>query len=234
MRVKNAHPFNVTPPEAREIQINLSRKLILKSEIKIEEVNVVAAADVSYSKEEDKVYGVVVLLSFPDFSLIEKASFSEKASFPYIPGLLVFREGPSLLKAFEKINTEPDIILFDGHGISHPRGFGIASHLGVILDKPSIGVAKKVLVGEYVEPGEKRGSTSPLLKNGHEIGRALRTKDKVAPIFVSIGHKVDLDTAVKFVLLCARKHRLPEPLRIAHIYSNEVRKKEDTEELRLF
>jgi deoxyribonuclease V len=234
MRVKNVHPWNVTPHEAREIQINLSRKLTLKPEIKMEEIKVVAAADVSYSKEENEVYAVVISLSFPNFSLIERASSSEKASFPYIPGLLVFREGPPLIKAFEKIKSEPDIILFDGHGISHPRGFGIASHLGVILDKPSIGVAKKVLVGEYVEPGEKRGSTSPLLRDGEEIGRALRTKDKVAPVFVSVGHKIDLDTAVKFVLSSTRKYRLPEPLRIAHIYSNEVRRKENNEELRLF
>ena len=223
----------MSPQEARNIQFRLSRKLSFKSPVSLEDIKVIAGADVSYSKEENKVYAVVVVLSFPSLSVLERASFSEEARFPYIPGLLVFREGPPLLKAFEQVKSEPDLILFDGHGVSHPRGFGIASHLGVILDKPSIGVAKKVLIGQFEEPEEKRGSTSPLLHKGREIGRAVRTKDGVAPVFVSVGHKMDLDLAVELTLQCSRGYRIPEPLRQAHLYSNEVRRGED-EELRLF
>jgi len=217
------HSFNLTPKEAVGLQLKLKKKLIFNSDFNIEGVKLVAGADVSYSKKENMVYGVAVILAFPDLKVIEKKWAKKEAEFPYIPGLLAFREGPVLLEAFEKIEHEPDIIFFDGHGISHPRGLGIASHLGVLLSKPSIGVAKKNLVGEVFEPAKTKGSTTSILKDGKEIGKVLRTREKVKPVYVSVGHKIDLKKAVDLTLKATGKYRIPEPIRQAHIFSNEVR-----------
>ncbi len=140
----------------------------------------------------------------------------DKLHFPYVPGLLTFREGPVLLKAFRQLESEPDLIIFDGQGIAHRQGFGIASHMGVILDKPTIGSAKSKLVGEYREPGRRRGSFSKLYLDGKIIGAVLRTQDGVKPIFVSQGHRIDLRSALKIVLNSATKYRLPDPIRFVH------------------
>src|SRR5512135_3607536 len=161
------------------------------------EIKTVAGADVSYSKSSDVYYAAVILMSFPEMQVLEEAWAAGPAAFPYIPGLLTFREGPICLNAFRKLKATPDIVMFDGQGVAHPRGFGLASHMGVLLDIPSIGCAKSVLVGEYKEPGRKRGSASPLIYKGEEVGRALRTRDGVKPVFVSIGHKVDTDAACR-------------------------------------
>jgi len=147
-----------------------------------------------------------------------------KASFPYIPGFLSFREIPPLLDIFKKISIVPDILFCDGQGIAHPRGFGLASHLGILLDIPAIGCAKSVLVGKYVEPSVTKGSSSPLVYQEQQVGAAVRTRKGVKPVFVSVGHKLCLDDAVKIILQCSPKFRIPEPLRLAHRMVNEMRK----------
>ena len=166
----------------------------------------------------------IVIFEFPSFKIIERKHCVSTVNFPYIPGLLTFREGPSLLEAFEKIKIEPDIILFDGQGIAHPRRMGIATHLGLFLDKPTIGCAKSKLCGNYSSLGEKKGEYTLLKENNEILGAALRTRDRVKPIFVSPGNKIDLFTSIEIVLKCTRKYRLPIPVREAHIFVNTIRK----------
>lgn len=224
MRVFSLHPWKVSTNEAAEIQRELRAKITI-TPIDISKVNYVAGADVSFSKYSDDIYAAVVVLNYPELKVIERKTAIAKATFPYIPGFLTFREGPALAAAFEKVETEPDVIIFDGQGVAHPRGFGIASHMGVLLDKPSVGCAKSLLVGRYDEPDERRGSTSPLLdKSGKTIGVVLRTRENVSPVFVSVGNKIDLFGSVEVVLSCAPRYRLPEPTRKAHDLSNELRK----------
>jgi deoxyribonuclease V len=158
--------------------------------------------------------------------IIEQASFSEAVDFPYIPGLLTFREGPTLLKAFRKLSISSDVIIFDGHGISHPRGIGLASHIGLFLSIPSIGCAKTRLVGTYNEAGSEPGDYSPLLYNDEIRGAVLRTKKNVKPVFVSQGHKIGLERAIGITLSSCRGYRLPEPTRKAHLAVNEIRMKQ--------
>ena len=160
-------------------------------------------------------YAGVIVYSLPELQEIERAFAVVSLTFPYVPGLLSFREGPALLAAFAKLRTEPDLLLFDAHGYAHPRRFGLASHLSVILDKPGIGVAKSRLIGEHKRPGSQKGSWAPLVDSGETIGAVLRTRDLVQPIFVSIGHRVDLKTAVELTLACSDGYRIPKPTREA-------------------
>ncbi len=208
--------------DAVRIQERLRSRLVLEDHTG--SVRLVAGADVSYDKGSDCFHAAVVVLKFPEMETIEEAHVSGVAPFPYIPGLLSFREGPIVIKALKKLKNRPDVILIDGHGVAHPRGFGIASHMGVLTGIPSIGCAKSLLVGEFGDPGTKRGSTSPLVYKGAEVGRALRTKERVKPVFVSAGHMISLDRACEIVLGCCTKYRLPEPTRMAHILVNKVRK----------
>jgi deoxyribonuclease V len=164
----------------------------------------------------------VIVLSFPALEVVETSVVEQPCRFPYVPGLLAFREGPSILAAFRKLRTRPDLLLFDGQGIAHPRRFGIAAHLGVLLDLPSIGCAKSRLIGEHAEPGPGRGAWAPLTDGGETIGAALRTREGVKPVYVSIGHRVDLETALDLVMRCARGYRLPEPTRQAHRAAGEI------------
>ncbi len=187
-------------------------------------IKLVAGVDVSYSKGSELYHAGVVVLSYPDMELVEEAWASGKSAFPYIPGLLSFREGPVTLKAFKSIRHAPDLIIFDGQGLAHPRGFGLACHMGLLLGIPSIGCAKSVLVGEHREPGKKRGASTALVYKGETVGRALRTKDGVKPVFVSVGHRTSLDKACEVVLACAKGYRLPEPTRRAHLLVNRVRR----------
>jgi endonuclease-3 related protein len=216
------HPWPDNYKDAVKVQEKVRRLLVKTNAVK--SVRLVAGADVSYSKTTDAYFAAVVVMSYPEMEVVEEAAARGGSAFPYIPGLLTFREGPVTLAAFRKLKSRPDLIIFDGHGVAHPRGFGIASHMGVLLGIPSVGCAKTVLVGEYKEPGQRRGSSSPLVYNGAEVGRALRTRDGVAPVYVSIGHMVDLDKACAVVLGCAKRYRLPEPTRKAHILGNRLRK----------
>ena len=208
---------------ALEFQRELSKKVIIKKELK--ELRTVAGADLSILKNEKKLICGIVLFSYPDFTEIERVYTVSDERFPYIPGLLAFREGPAIIETFKQLVRKPDLLIIDGQGIAHPRGFGIACHVGVLLDIPAMGIAKKRLYGKYAEPGEKRGSWSPLLsKEGDVIGSVLRTRDNTKPVFVSPGHKIDTESAREIALVCARGYRIPEPTRRADIYVAELKK----------
>ena len=226
MEVRNFHPWDVSPAEAMRIQNQLKSKFVLQDLIHLSNLTKIAGADVSYSKIKNRMYAAVAIFSWPELRVLEQKTASLKATFPYIPGLLAFREGPALTKAFLQITQVPDVVMFDGQGIAHPRGIGIATHVGILLSLPTFGVAKSVLIGDYKEPAAKRGSSTPLVKQGVEIGRALRTKDNVAPVFISVGHKTNLKVAVAIALRSCRGYRLPEPARYAHILSNKLRKEQ--------
>ncbi len=161
-------------------------------------------------------------MSYPELTLLEEATFSARVSFPYIPGLLTFREGPPLITAFAKLSQLPDFILFDGQGIAHPRGIGLAAHLGLILDRPAIGCAKSRLVGTHAPVGEKRGDWTGLIHQERQVGAVLRTRDRIKPVFVSQGHRIGLERAVTLVLACCRGYRIPEPTRRAHLAVNQT------------
>jgi deoxyribonuclease V len=222
VKAKNLHPWDVDYKTAVAIQADLRGKVIL-SDDGPGDIRTVAGADISCTKGDDRVYAAVVLLDAATLEVVEEASHSGRISFPYIPGLLSFREGPSLLRAFEKLRRRPDMVLFDGQGIAHPRGFGLAAHIGLILDLPSVGCAKTRLIGTFEEPGARRGQRSPLTCDGEQIGAVLRTKDCVNPVFVSQGHRVSLERAVDVVLQCTRRYRIPEPVRRAHMLVNKLR-----------
>jgi len=225
MKIKNLHSWDVDYRTAVAIQEGLRGKLILEDRLS-KNIRFVAGADVSCSRGDERVWAAVVVLDAATLEVIEAAGHSERARMPYIPGLLSFREGPVLLKAFEKLRRRPDAILFDGQGIAHPRGLGLASHMGLILGIPSVGCAKTRLIGGFEEPGNRRGSQSPLVHEGRQIGAVLTTRDLVKPVFVSPGHRMSLERAVDIVLACARRYRIPEPTRQAHMLVNKMRKEE--------
>ncbi|WP_114781852.1 deoxyribonuclease V [Botryobacter ruber] len=191
------------------------------------ELKLIAGCDSSFIGE-DTILSVFVLLRYPELEVLEKVWHHGPVELPYIPGFLAFREAPNLLKTYEKLQQKPDLIMVDGHGISHPRRLGIATHLGLHLNKPTMGVAKKVLVGKYTEPAAAKGSTSPLIYKGEEIATVLRTRDNVKPVFVSPGHLMDLESATAVAKACAVKYRLPEPTRLADhyaaVFKQEVKK----------
>lgn len=210
---RGVHSWNVTRAEAVTIQEGLRRQVI--TENRLSSVATVAGVDVGFP-DPHTARGVVVVLRFPDLIPIDFAVAEVPVEFPYIPGLLAFREAPSVLAAVEKLRIMPDLFIFDGQGFAHPRRLGLASHAGLLLDRPSIGCAKSRLVGQYREPGPERGARTPLMDGGECIGVALRTRAQVKTVFVSIGHRVDLDIAMRYVLACAPRYRLPETTRYAH------------------
>ncbi len=208
---------------AFDIQKELSKRVISKREFG--ELKTVAGADISVLKNENKLICGIIMFSYPGLAEIERVYSVSDEKFPYIPGLLAFREGPAIIETFKKLRQKPDLLIIDGQGIAHPRGFGIACHVGVLLDVPSMGIAKKRLYGKYDEPGEKRGSWTPLLSKEEDvIGSVLRTRDGKNPVFVSLGHKIDSDSAREIALECARGYRIPEPTRRADIYVAELKK----------
>lgn len=215
------HPWNVTPPEARAIQNDLAAGVIPRNEFG--KIETIAGADIALDPETNTGYAGVVVYDVHGLQEIERASAAALIEFPYIPGLLAFREGPVLLKAFEKLKTRPDLVMFDGQGLAHPRRLGIASHMGLWLDCPTIGVAKKVLVGKYREPDWTAGSQTPLTDKNETIGMCVRSRTRVKPIFVSIGHKIDLPTAVKFTLSCLDGTRIPKPTREADHFVEQIK-----------
>jgi deoxyribonuclease V len=184
----------------------------------------VAGADVSYDRGSPVLFAAVVVLDPASFAVIESAGVESRARFPYVPGYLSFREIPPLLEAFAKLAARPDLVVCDGQGRAHPRRFGLASHLGVLLDLPTIGCAKSRLVGEHREPGPLRGASAALRHEGEVIGTVLRTQDGVKPVYVSVGHRVTLAAARRTILALAPRHRLPEPVRAAHAEVNRLRR----------
>jgi deoxyribonuclease V len=189
-----------------------------------DKIRFVAGADVAFDPVTDVAFAGVIVYRFPDLTEVERSMARRKLRFPYVPGLLSFRETPVLLAAFARLETEPDLILIDGHGRAHPRRFGIACHVGVLFDKPTIGCAKSLLVGEHEAPGARAGSTAPLLLDGERVGTVLRTRDGVRPIYVTTGHRVSLETAVNLVKQCLDGFRIPKPTREADHYVRDLRR----------
>jgi deoxyribonuclease V len=218
--MKPLHPWNVSPKKAIQIQEALRERVLLKKSFS--KVRTVGGGDVAYAKDEDRLVGVVVVLSFPQMKTLDVATATGRTSFPYIPGLLTFREGPILLKAFQKLEMKPDVMIFDAQGIAHPRGLGLASHMGLCLDLPSIGCAKTPLFGKFTIPERRKGNFEWIRQEGKKVGAALRTRDGVNPLFVSPGHRLDLRTSIQIVLTCCRGFRIPEPLRLAHQLSTRI------------
>ena len=221
MLISDLHPWGVTYKEAVKIQKELKDKVSLK---KIDKrIKYVAGLDVSYAKGSNIMWAGVVVLDFPSLNKAEERWSQKKVSFPYIPGLLSFREIPALIDVLRKMEIEPDLIFCDGQGIAHPRGLGLASHLGILLNKSTIGCAKSPLVGTYSQVGESKGNYAYLIHQNRIIGAVVRTRSKVKPIFVSPGYGVMLNDCVKFVLETCSKYRIPEPTRQAHLLVNSVR-----------
>lgn len=218
--------LTLSPKEAISVQNELAQKVI--KEVQFENIKYIAGIDVSndiFNPNKRTLYAAVVVLSFPELEIVETTSHSQTTNFSYIPGLLAFREAPCIIKALEKLKIKPDVIIADGHGIAHPRGLGIASHIGVLTGSPTIGCAKSILIGtpENILL-EKKGSHVHLIFNEKVIGNVLRTRDNVAPVYVSIGHKINLEKATEIILACVKRYRLPEPTRLAHQFANQARR----------
>lgn len=223
MKFNQLHSWRLNYKKAIELQKTLRERLILKRIAG--KICTVAGADVSYDKQGDSFFaGVVVYTLGKQLEKVEEATAFGRARFPYIPGLLSFREAPILLKAFKKLKNDPDVILFDGQGIAHPRHFGLASHLGLILDRRAIGCAKSRLVGEFRCVKNVAGAYSKLFYQHEVVGAVLRTKVNTKPVFVSPGHKVNLASAIRIALMTCDGYRIPEPVRQAHLLVNRVRK----------
>lgn len=212
-------PKTLTITQAREIQEQLRKKVRIVPFRG--EPRYVAGVDAAFS--DDHVFAATCLYRYPDLVFVEEASAVEKLKFPYVPGYLSFREGPAIVAAVKKLKRSPDIMLVDGQGIAHPRGAGIASYLGVSLDIPSIGCAKTRLIGEYRGPGVRKGKWSPLQTEGRIVGAVLRTRDGVNPLFISPGHRVDLESSIRIVLSSVERYRIPEPLRCADMLSKKIK-----------
>ena len=222
MRYRRSHGWNVTPQEAIRLQERLRGEVVARDEAP-DSPRTVAAMDVSYDRGSPWIFAAVVVLKLPGLEMVEQAAVRSMARFPYVPGLLSFRESPAGLEAWERLATRPDCLICDGHGYAHPRRFGFACHFGLLVDLPTIGCAKSVLVGGYREPGKRRGSASELIHEGEMIGSAVRTRGGASPVFVSTGHRISLHRAVQVVLACSPRYRIPEPIRQAHILVNRLR-----------
>lgn len=235
MNYQKLHDWNLTGTEAVALQNRL------RGQVRIQpldrEVQLIAGCDISFNRFSDVLYAGIVVLQLPELEIVARATVVARARFPYIPGLLSFRETPALLGAWEKLDTAPDAVMLDGQGLAHPRRFGIACHFGLLTGLPAIGCAKTVLVGKYDEPDEQAGSYSLMTHKGDTVGAAVRTKDRVAPVYVSPGHLIDLDGAIKLALRSVKgyqpgdaarpsksQYRIPEPTRQAHLLVNELRR----------
>lgn len=214
----------MTPREAVELQKSLRERVRL--EPLGQSVRTIAGADISFNKFSETIYAGIVVLGLPALEIIEEVGVVTETRFPYVPGLLSFRESPAVLEAWEKLGTEPDAVMFDGQGIAHPRRVGIASHVGLLIKRPTLGCAKSVLVGKFDEPPQERGGWTEMVDKGEVVGAALRTKSKVQPIFVSPGHLIDLEGAINLTLECDGGYRQPEPTRRAHLLVNAIRRGE--------
>jgi deoxyribonuclease V len=220
------HDWDLSPREAVELQKTLRERVRLEPLGR--EIETVAGADISFNKFSPVLYAGIVVLRLPSLEVLEEVGVVGETKFPYVPGLLSFRESPPLLEAWAKLKIEPDAVMFDGQGIAHPRRVGIASHVGLLVNRPTFGCAKSILVGRHEELAEERGSWQPLVdpKNKETIGAALRTKTRVQPIYVSPGHLIDLAGAIELTLRSDGGYRQPEPTRRAHLLVNALRRGE--------
>jgi len=223
MHYREWHPWQVTPAEARAIQRRLQRQVQVGRYV--QDIRYIAGADVAAGRGTTTVYAGAVVLEYATLRVVERQGVCSHTDFPYIPGLLSFREAPALLQVLTKLKCTPEVIVLDGQGIAHPRGLGIASHIGVLLDIPTIGCAKSRLIGHYEEPPPLPGAFTPLYgPQGKILGAVLRTKAHVKPVFVSVGHKMELQQAVEILLHCCRGYRIPEPTRLADQYVGMLRR----------
>lgn len=214
MEIRHLHDWNLPYAAARRIQTDLAGRVRCRPLPK--RIKNVAGIDCAFSKDKKRICAVIVVLRMPNFEVVETADAIKKVTFPYIPGLLSFREGPVCLKAASKLRANPDVFIIDGQGTAHPRRLGLACHLGLFLDRPTIGCAKSRLTGSFDEPGTEKGDYSWLKDNGEIIGAVVRTRKNVKPIFVSVGNKCLLKDAIRMTLTCTTRFRLPEPTRLAH------------------
>lgn len=214
MKVNRLHQWQVAIAEAKEIQLRLAREVV--TEDQVGNPRFVGGVDISSADSDGVARGAIVVLSYPELGVVEIETAEDRLTFPYIPGLLSFRECPLILAACQKLRNTPDLVLVDGQGIAHPRRLGLASHLGLFLGLPTIGCAKSILCGRQKPLGEAVGSHAELIDDGEIIGAALRTKIGVGPIYVSVGHKIRLPSALHWVMECCLGYRLPEPTRLAH------------------
>lgn len=219
----------LSPREAVALQQELRQRIVL-SPLK-EEPRWIGGADISFNKFSEIVYAGIVLLKYPEMTVVHTASTVSRTRFPYIPGLLAFRELPALFEVWERLPQKPDVLVLDGHGIAHPRRMGIAAHFGVVSGTPAVGCAKSLLTGRYGELGDEPLSVQPLMDGNEEIGRVLRTKRKCLPVYVSPGYGITMDESEALIRNCVRKYRIPEPTRLAHLLVNEVRKGDKDEGL---
>ncbi|MEP0546631.1 MAG: deoxyribonuclease V [Rhodothermales bacterium] len=212
MNLHHAHPWDVAPREAVALQRDLAERV--RFEPLPSDIETVAGVDVSV--RDDRVRAAIAVLALPDLEVVDHATWEGPVAFPYVPGLLSFREMPAILPALDQLASVPDVFILDAHGYAHPRRFGLACHLGVLLDKPAFGVAKSRLVGSYDEPGTAKGERSPLVHRDEVIGSVVRTRANVKPVFVSVGHRATLDDAVALTLRLATRYKLPMPTHLAH------------------
>ncbi|MCY3867750.1 MAG: endonuclease V [Chloroflexi bacterium] len=214
MMIDDLHDWNLSPKAAVAMQRELAPQLISDAPIAIDRLTSVAGVDVSVRRKRSRA--AVVVMSYPELGTMEIARAERETSFPYIPGLLAFREGPAILDALRQLRCQPDAFIFDGMGQIHPRKLGIAAHLGLWLQRPTVGCGKTHFLGDFVEPAAEKGSSSALIYREEVIGEVLRTRAKVKPVYVSVGHLADLASAVKLILSATTRFRLPEPVRAAH------------------
>ncbi len=221
MHIHSLHRWDLTASEA----VALQRELASRVEVgpPLTHWRLVAGADVSYNRFSSTFYAGVVVLDTRDWTVVERQGAVLDVTFPYVPGLLSFREAPVLLEAFARVRSEPDVVMLDGQGLAHPRRLGLASHVGLWLDRPCLGCAKSILTGRFKDLDREAGSTAPLVDRGEVVGQVVRTKNGVQPVYVSVGNQIDLDSAVRVVLACVRGYRLPEPTRLAHLHVNALR-----------
>jgi len=219
MKPVRFHSWNISPNEAIAIQNNLRRKIIFSPVD--EDIRFVGGTAVALDAEKSIIHAALTILKYPSLEIVEQKGVSQEMTFDYISGLLTFREGAPLMSLFRKTDQDIDLIVFHSHGQSHPRRFGLASHLGVLLDVPSIGVSNKMLAGSHDHLSQQKYSEKPILLNGETIGMALRSKESKKPIYVSTGHRSDLTSAVKLTKQLVRKYRLPEPIRLAQLAANQ-------------
>jgi deoxyribonuclease V len=221
---RHLHDWNLSPRDAVTLQSRLREQVIIAPLDR--PIETIAGADISFNKFSETIYAGIVVLRLPSLETVEEVGVVTTTQFPYVPGLLSFRETPAVLEAWTKLKIEPEAVMFDGQGIAHPRRIGIASHVGLMLERPTIGCAKSVLVGKYEEPPLERGAWTPMVDRGETIGAAVRTKARVQPIFVSPGHLIDLEGAIQLAMQCDGGYRQPEPTRRAHLLVNALRRGE--------
>jgi deoxyribonuclease V len=221
-RGSKLHSWDLTTAEARDLQLRLAAQV--DSTRPLRHYATVAGADVSYDRRGKWLHAAVVVLRAKTFEMIDRSGVIAEAKFPYVPGLLTFREAPAVIKAFESLSVIPDVMICDGQGIAHPRRMGLAAHLGLYLNIPTIGCAKSWLCGDFSEPGSERGDWSPLTDGGETIGAVVRTRTGIKPLYVSSGHLCDLASAIAIVLATAPQYRLPITSRLAHQYVNDLRR----------